>query len=201
MKTLTVDSWVENPMAGQRTRLIRLPAESGGSSYEIEYFNKPFTGKIGQPVHFHLFYTERFEILSGKARYQLGKRELVAEAGTTVVLPPRIPHLHPWSDSAEELHVRQIVDSDPPDLAGLNACLNTGITFCGLARDGKVGENGLPGLLQAAVSARSTQPGTWSAELPLGVQRVLIGGLAVIGWLAGCRATYPDYGEVLGSAG
>src|SRR5690349_6916163 len=116
MAKVTVGSWVENALAGQRTRLIKLPAETGGCSYEIEYFNLPFTGRLGQPLHFHRSYTERFEIVSGKARYRLGDAELRAEAGNLVVLPPGIPHLHPWSDSNEELHVRQFVEANPPDL-------------------------------------------------------------------------------------
>ena len=42
-------------------------------------------------------------------------------------------------------------EADPLDLAGLNANINTGITNFGLARDGKVDKNGLPGILQQAV--------------------------------------------------
>jgi mannose-6-phosphate isomerase-like protein (cupin superfamily) len=196
VNNITVGSWVENPLAGQRTRIIHLPAETGGCTYEIEYFNQPYTGKFGQPLHFHRTYTEQFEILAGKARYRLGDEELSAETGSLVVLPPGIAHLHPWSDSDDELHVRQFVEANPPDLAGLNACLNTGITFSGLARDGKVDKNGLPGILQAAVSAKSTMPVTYSAGIPIGVQQVLIGLLAVVGGLAGYRATYPNYGQV-----
>jgi len=196
MDKLTVGTWIENPLTGQRNLLVRLPSETGGWSYVIEYINQPFTGKAGQPFHYHLTYTEKFEILSGRARYRLGNKERVAEAGSLVVLPPVIPHLHPWSDSNEDLHVRQTVEANPPDLAGLNACINTGITFCGLARDRRVGKNGLPGLLQLAVSARSTMPVTYSAGIPIGVQLFLFGILATMGEWRGYRATYARYGEV-----
>jgi hypothetical protein len=196
MLKLTVGSWVENPVMGQRTLIVRLPSESGGASYVLEYYNRPYTGKGAQPIHFHLTYTERFEILSGAAKYQLGKEEHRAEAGSLVVLPPRIAHLHPWSDSDEELHVRQTVEANPSDLTGLNACINTGITLCGLARDGKVGKDGLPSMLQLAVSAQSTMPVTYGAGMPTGVQRVLVGLLAVLGKTAGYRTSYPEYGEV-----
>lgn len=196
MLKVTNGSWIENPRFGQRLRVVKLPAETGGVSYEVEYFNQPFTGKGAQPIHFHRTYTERFEILSGKACYQLGDKIQSANQGEVVVLPPVIPHLHPWSDSAEELRVRQMVDANPPDLAGLNACLNTGITFYGLARDGKVDKNGLPSLFQLAVSAQSTMPGTWSPGLPIAIQHVLIGFLAWLGRMRGYRTSYPAYGEV-----
>ncbi len=196
MIKITNGSLIENPRFGQRLLVVRLPAETGGSSYEVEYYNQPFTGKGAQPIHFHLTYTERFEILSGKACYQLSKEIHSAGAGEVVVLPPGIPHLHPWSDSQDELHVRQIVNANPADLAGLNACLNTGITFYGLARDSKVGKNGFPGMLQLAVSAQSTMPVTWSPGLPTGVQGFLIGFLAWVGKVCGYRTSYPNYGEV-----
>jgi quercetin dioxygenase-like cupin family protein len=196
MKKILAGMWVENERMGQRTLVVRLPAETGGSSYVIEYFCQPFKGKGAQPIHYHLFYTEHFEILAGNARYQLGKQELTAPAGSRVTLPPGIPHLHPWSDSSEVLHVRQTVEANPPDLSGLNACINTGITLCGLAQDGKVGKDGLPGLLQLAVSAQSTFPGTYSPGLSISAQRVIVGLLALIGRTAGYRTSYPDYGAV-----
>ena len=92
--------------------------------------------------------------------------------------------------------MRQTVEANPPDLGGLNACINTGITLCGLAQDGKVGKNGLPGLLQLAVSAQSTFPGTYSPGLSVGAQRFIIALLAMVGKAAGRRASYPDYGMV-----
>ncbi|MGE5376310.1 MAG: hypothetical protein ACM3XO_14725, partial [Bacteroidota bacterium] len=56
-----------------------------------------------------------------------------------------------WRDSNEGLRVHIFREADPPDLAGLNANLNIGITSFGLAQDGKVARNGLPNLLQQAV--------------------------------------------------
>jgi len=69
MKKITAGMWVENQRMGQRTRVVNLPIETGGSSYVIEYFSQPYTGKGAQPIHYHLFYTEHFEILAGTARY------------------------------------------------------------------------------------------------------------------------------------
>jgi len=196
MKKITAGMWIENPVMGQRSMPIKLPAETGGRYFEMEYVCQPFTGKNAIPLHYHPTYTERFTIISGKARYQLGIEQGSAAPGDEIVFPPKIQHLHPWSDSDEELHVRLISEADPPDLAGLTANINTGITLFGLARDGKVGKDGLPGLLQQAVSGRSTLPGACPAGLTVGSARILLGSLALLGKMAGYRVTYPEYGEI-----
>jgi quercetin dioxygenase-like cupin family protein len=188
--------WIDNPAMGQRSMLVKLPSETGGRYFEMEYVCRPFTGKNAIPLHYHPTYTERFTILRGKARYVLGTEEGTAGPGDELVFPPLIPHLHPWSDSNEELRVRLVSEANPPDLAGLNANINTGITLFGLARDGKVGKDGLPGLLQQAVSGRSTLPGACPAGISIGIARILLGFLAAVGYIAGYRVTYPQYGEV-----
>jgi quercetin dioxygenase-like cupin family protein len=196
MKKMTAGTWIENPIVGQRVLLIKLPAETGGRYFEMEYDCQPFTGKGVLPLHYHPTYTERFDILAGKARYLLGKKEDTAGPGEQVIFPPKIQHLHPWSDSNEELRVRLVSEADPPDLAGLNAALNTGITLFGMARDGKVNKDGLPNPLQLIVSGNYTLPGACPPGLSVGAARVILAPLAMLGYLSGYRVTYPEYGEV-----
>jgi quercetin dioxygenase-like cupin family protein len=196
MKKITTGMWIENPVMGQRSMLMKLPAETGGRYFEMEYVCKPFTGKAAIPLHYHPTYTEKFNIVSGKARYQVGTEERTAGPGQEIIFPPGIQHLHPWSNSNEELHVRLISEANPPDLAGLNANINTGITLFGLAQAGKVGKDGLPGLLQQAVSGRATLPGACPAGLSIGSARIILGFLATLGQIAGYRVTYPEYGEI-----
>jgi quercetin dioxygenase-like cupin family protein len=196
MKKITAGTWLENTATGERSLLVKLPVESGGRSFEIEYVCKPFSGKNSIPAHYHQSYTERFEILSGRARYLVGKEEHTAGKGETVVLPPRIAHMHPWSDSNEELRVHMFSEADPPDLKGLNANINAAITQYGLARDGKVGKDGHAAFLQQAVSATSVLPGACPAGISIGAARVFLGFFAVLGRLAGYRVSYPEYGEV-----
>lgn len=196
VKKITAGQWVENPVMGQRSLLVKLPAETGGRYFKIEYICKPFAGKGAIPPHYHPTYVERFEILSGRARYRVGKDEHTANAGETVVLPPRIVHVHPWSDSNEELHVRMFSEADPPDLRGLNANLNAAITLYGLARDGKVNKDGVASFWQQAVSGYSILPGACLAGLSVPLARLLLGTLAMIGRAAGYRSSYPEYGEV-----
>ena len=87
-------------------------------------------------------------------------------------------------------------EADPPDLPGLNANINTGITNFGLSRDGKVNKNGLPNLLQQAVCGINNIPGAIPAGMAPRSAKIIIGLLAFIGRGLGYRATYPQYGEV-----
>lgn len=192
--------WFENPRLGQRVRFLTLPAETGGRGFTLEYVYQPFSGETAVPAHIHTRASETFEILSGAAKYRVGDKERSARAGDWIALPAAVPHVHPWSVSADELHVRQTTEVSPPDAEGLLASLQALVTLFGLAAAGKVNGKGLPNLLQLAVLIRSTMPGTYIAGIPITVQRLLFGGLARIGEAAGYRTAYPEYG-VLTAAG
>lgn len=186
--------WFENVPMGQRARLVVLPSETAGRSFVLEYINQPFTGQFAVPPHLHPTYSETFEIRSGHARYKVGGKEDTAGPGDRVVMPAGIPHVHPWSDSAEELHVRQTAIANPADLRGLTASLQGAITIFGLAGAGKVNRKGIPGLLQIAVIIRETMPATYLAGAPIPVQRILLSILAAVGRMAGYRNAYPEFG-------
>jgi quercetin dioxygenase-like cupin family protein len=190
------ETWFENPNVGQRSRIVTLPGETGGRQFVLEYINKPYAGEHAVPPHVHTGYLETFEILKGRARYRLGSETRTAVAGERVVMPPRVPHVHPWSDSAEELHVRQFADANPADLRGLNASLQAAITIQALAKAGRVNAKGLPNLLQLGVLIETTMPATYLAGPPIAMQRVLFGALGWLGRVAGYKTAYPEYGVI-----
>jgi mannose-6-phosphate isomerase-like protein (cupin superfamily) len=188
--------WFENPHAGQRSRIVTLPGETGGRQFVLEYINRPFGGEHAVPAHMHTAYAEVFEILEGRARYRLGSETKTAVAGERVTMPPRIPHVHPWSDSRVELRVRQVAYANPPDVRGLNASLQAAITIQGLAKAGHVNAKGLPNLLQLGVLIETTMPATYLAGPPIALQRALFGTLGWMGRLAGYKTAYPEYGVI-----
>ena len=194
MSTALHQIWFENPRQGQRVRFLTLPAETGGRGFTLEYVYRPFTGESAVPAHIHTAAVETFEILSGEARYRVGRLEESARKGDRLILPAGVSHVHPWSVSSEELHVRQTTEVNPPDSAGLVASLQALVTLFGLAGAGKVNRKGLPNLLQLAVLIRSTMPATYIAGIPIAVQRLLFGGLARIGEAVGYRTAYSEYG-------
>jgi mannose-6-phosphate isomerase-like protein (cupin superfamily) len=181
---------LENPVMGQRVVFCRTARDTGGAFLQVEYFNQPFTGKGSVPAHFHPTMTECFEILTGTARYRLDKDEREAKRGDVLTFPPRVPHLHPWSVSAEQLHVRQTTTPDQPNVAALEVSQAAVVTLFDLARDGKVNQHGVPNLLQLAVLVRSMMPYAYVDGMPIAVQEAVFGALAAIGRLAGYRATY-----------
>ncbi len=194
MTSTAPDFWFENPLMGHRARLLTLPSATGGRCFVLEYINRPFTGEHAVPPHQHPTYTETFEILAGRARYRLGREERSAEPGDRVVLPPRVPHVHPWSVSPEDLHVRQTAEAEPADVPGLNASLQAAITLFGLARAGRVNRKGLPNLLHLAVLAEATMPATYLAGPPIILQELLFRALAGMGRALGYRTAYPEFG-------
>jgi len=186
--------WFVNPRQGQRARLLTLPGETGGRGFVLEYVYRPMSGETAVPAHLHPRATETFEILSGRGRYRLGSTEGRLGPGEQIVMPAGVPHVHPWSDSAEELHVRQTAVVDPPDPDGLVASLQALVTLFGLAAAGKVNRQGLPNPLQLAVALHSTMPATYLASPPIPLQRFLVGALAGLGRVLGYRTAYPEYG-------
>lgn len=193
---MTVQPWLDNARAGYRVRLLTMPGETGGRSFDVEYILKPFAGKNALPTHRHPKYTEAFEIISGHAHYVVGGEERSAGPGDKFVLPANVMHLHPWSVSDEELHFRQTTTSDPADPKGMNATVQAAVTTRGLAAAGKVGKNGKPNILQLAVLAHATMPAAYIAGPPVAVQHILFALLAGIGRLLGYRVAYPEYGVV-----
>jgi mannose-6-phosphate isomerase-like protein (cupin superfamily) len=193
---MTPDQWFFNPITGMKMRMPVLPHETGGSGFVAEYSYGPHGGKEAFPPHLHPNTTETFEIISGTGRCLVGNEERPVKAGESIVLPPNVAHIHPWSDSDEPIVARQIAKCDPPDEAGMVAALQAAITIFGLANAGKAGPKGLPDTLQLAVLAHGTIPQTYLGSMPKGVQRVLTAGATVVAYAFGKRFAYPEYGVV-----
>jgi quercetin dioxygenase-like cupin family protein len=189
-------TWYVNERMGHRARILTLPSETGGRSFVLENVIRPFAGRYAVPEHLHPAMSETFEVLSGRGRYRLGTEERTIEAGERVLMPAGVRHVHPWSDSADELRVTQTGTAEPPDLRGMNASIQAIITIGGLATAGKVGRKGLPNVPQLAVLAREAMPATYVAGIPIPVQRALLAVLAGLGHAVGYRASYPEYGSL-----
>ena len=117
---------------------------------------------------------------------QVGEEHRSLEEGEEAVVPPGTPHRW-WNEAGEEAHV----------LVELRPALNSEIFFetvYGLARDGKSDENGVPNLLQQAVTLNGVNEGEiYLASPPIPVQKALLAALAPVGRLLGYRDHYPKY--------
>ncbi|HEX6383643.1 MAG TPA: cupin domain-containing protein, partial [Anaerolineae bacterium] len=177
------DQTIENPVTGQRMRFLTSARENGGTRWEVEWFVQLRQGKF-PPEHYHPVFSERFEILSGAARYRLDRQEYSARLGDVVTIPVGSRHMHPWSVSDEELHMRHVIELAPPDLKLLSAAEDFFDSLFALARDGKVNQDGLPNPLQFAVLALAASPLAYPAGMPMSAADILFAPLARLGsWL------------------
>ena len=136
--------------------------------------------------HVHPYIEERFEILSGTARFSMRGQQRDVGAGETVVIPAGTPHV--WGNPHDE-EVHLIIEFRPA--LRMEEWFET---FFGLQKDGKVNpKSGLPNPLQWAVISREYEDELYLASPPLLVQRVRFGLLALIGKLLGYKARYPKY--------
>jgi mannose-6-phosphate isomerase-like protein (cupin superfamily) len=180
---------IENPVTGQQIRFLTSAKENGGIRWEVEWLVKPHEGKFPSE-HYHPTFSERFESLSGAARFRLDGQEYPAQPGDVVNVPTGSRHLHPWSVSNEGLHMRHVIELAQPNLRLLSAAEDFFESLFALARDGKVGKDGLPSLLQFAVLAEAASPLAYPVGMPMGAVDIVFGGMARVGRWMGYPARY-----------
>jgi quercetin dioxygenase-like cupin family protein len=172
---------IYNPRQNDRVVFLQTARETDGQLLRLEMFASP--GAAAPPDHVHPRQEERFETVSGVLRARVGGEERSLGAGETMVVPPGTPHTW-WIDGQEDVHV----------LVEFRPALNTETffeTMYGLARDGKVGENGVPPFLQTAVISSAYE--IYLPRPPIAMQKALFALLVPVGKLMGYRPTYPEY--------
>lgn len=163
-----------HPISGDRLRYL----EVSGEEFRVEQFRMP--GKFSLESHYHKEQTEGFEVLAGKARYIANGKEGTLVAGESISFPPGTPHVNPWNDGTEELHIIQSM-RPAMDFAVVHKTLIVG------AGRGYVRPDGRTKLLAMAVVMGQAKGKTYSASLPEWLQRVAIAVLGPIGRLMGYR--------------
>jgi len=181
---------MENPVTGQQIRFLTSAKENGGTRWEVEWLVKPHEGKF-PAEHYHPTFAERFEILSGSGRYGVHGQEYPAQPGDVVNIPTGSRHLHPWSVSDDGLRMRHVIELPQPNPTLLSGAEDFFESLFALARDGKVGKDGLPNLLQFAVLAEAASPLAYPVGIPVRAVDSLFGGLARVGRWLGYPAHYP----------
>ena len=174
---------IYNPVQHDRVVFQKVAQETEGTSLRLELFVSP---RGGNPLHVHPRQEEYFKALSGTLGVQVGEEHRRFGEGEEAVVAPGTPHRW-WNDTDEEAHV----------LVELRPALNTETffeTIYGLARDGKTDENGVPNLLQQAVTLTGVNKGEiYLAWPPVPVQKVVLAALAPVGRLLGYKDHYPRY--------
>jgi mannose-6-phosphate isomerase-like protein (cupin superfamily) len=171
---------LNNPFTGERIIFEQTEQDTGGALVTFEHFMLPRTTPTF-PEHVQLNQEERFEIISGTARYRLAGVEGQARAGETVIVPPGAIHINCWNEGPEALKMHH---SFRPG-GGADIFFETIFT---LAMNGKTNARGEVNLLQLAVIGSEIKSQTFNAGIPIPLQRLALPVLAMIGRLLGYRA-------------
>jgi len=174
---------IYNPVQHDRVVYRKTAQDTEGALLRLELFVSP---RGSNPLHVHPLQEEYFKTVSGTLGVQVGEERRRLGEGEEAVVAPATPHRW-WNDADEEAHV----------LVELRPALNSEIFFetaYGLARDGKTDENGVPNLLQQAVTLNGVNKGEiYLAWPPTPVQKVFLAALAPVGRLLGYKDHYPRY--------
>jgi mannose-6-phosphate isomerase-like protein (cupin superfamily) len=185
---------IENPNTHSRTIVLETEAETGDRGWLLEH-HLPAHAASDVPEHIHMTWTETFEIISGRAIYLLNREKKTANAGDVIVMPPRVPHVHPWNAGDSELVYRQRDDFGGVDPGAVQDVLGVFATRAGLTRAGLCDKRGRPkNPLQLAVTLKLlTKHGGYDANAPLAAQNFIAGTLGTLGVLLGYTAVIDEY--------
>lgn len=139
------------------------------------------------PDHYHTMQDETFEVLSGQLTICKDGTTHILHAGEKMLLEKGIPHNH-FNDSDEVVVYRHTV-KPALDFDYLIENL-VGLMGDSKRKDGKLG------LTQQLVTLKYIDSKSFLADLPLGVQKLLMNTVAPVGRLLGYRAVYKKYSEV-----
>ncbi len=172
-----------HPLTGERIVWRTVARETQGARLTGDLYARP--GAAPAARHVHPLQEERFLVVQGVVRLDVGGSVSELVPGEVGVVPPGTPHT--WASVGEE-EAQVTVDFLP--------ALRSEVffeTFFGLAADGKTNAQGLPHLLQMAVLLREYAEELRLASPPAGVQRVVFTPLAALGRALGYRGWYPRY--------
>lgn len=171
---------LHNPMTGLTAHIVDAD-DPTGSRLVLEYSAPAGSPRRLVDPHIHLGWDERFDVISGRARYRVGKEEADLESGASVTLPAGQVHEHPWNVGEDTLRVRQTSTLHAPDPAAIGDTVRAFAMMFWLIQQGKVDRRGNPNPLQGALILQSLmRHGGYQAGLPPALQRPLIRLLAAV---------------------
>jgi quercetin dioxygenase-like cupin family protein len=139
------------------------------------------------PRHYHTLQEETFEVISGKLTIWLDGTTRILSAGEKISLLKGVPHNHFNNEDKEVSYIHTVAPALDFDYLIEN--------LVGLAADGK-SKNGKYGLIQELVTLKYLDSKSYLAEIPAGLQTLLMNLIAPIGRLFGYRAVYKKYSGI-----
>jgi quercetin dioxygenase-like cupin family protein len=171
-----------NPISGDSYEFLETANDTNGERISIKMILKT-KGKL-VPNHFHVLQDETFEVLEGKLTIWFNDKIQILNTGERITLPKGKAHNH-YNDSDEPVTLIQTV-TPALDFEYLMENL------IGLASDGRM-KNGKAGLLQELAILKYLDSKSYLADMPVGIQKVLMNTIAPISRVFGYRAIYKKY--------
>lgn len=139
------------------------------------------------PNHIHVLQDETFEVIAGELTIWIDGKTTTLSAGEKLTLPKGKAHNHYNAGDVAVKYKHHVSPALDFDYLIEN--------LVGLAADGK-SKNGKYGLVQELVALRYLDSKTFLADIPVGIQKVLMHTIAPIGRLFGYRAIYRKYSDI-----
>lgn len=166
---ITPGQTLENPVTGERFTFTHTAASTGGELLAFDFALRP-GGAVPMP-HVHPIQTERFEVVSGRMRFMVGWRTVMAGPGDVVEVAPGVAHS--FANAGEE-QARLRVEVRP--------ALQMEEMFAdviALAQAGRMTKRGLPrNPFRLAMLARRYDREAHAPLMSLRVQRALLAPFA-----------------------
>src|SRR5262245_28960182 len=161
--TITPGQTLENPVTGERFTFTHTAATTDGELLAFDFALRP-GGAVPMP-HVHPIQTERFEVVTGRMRFRVGLRTVIAEPGDVVEVDPGVMHsfANAGDDEAQlRIEVRPALDMEQMFAEVVQ-----------MAQAGRMGRRGLPRSPFALASlARRYARVAHAPLLTAGLQRV-----------------------------
>jgi Cupin domain len=165
---------IDNPVTGQVMSFVHCDAEVD----ELEGWFRP--GGFAGPLHVHPRQDELFEVVSGRAGFEVHGERTERGPGQSIEVRRGAAHTF-WNAGEEELHVRMRF---MPGLPSTRAFYRF---FFELGRTGRLDDRGNPPLLVVAAAIPHFGEHVRLASPPWALQRVVLTALRPIAALAGIQ--------------
>ena len=175
---------IENPVTGERLTFLATAEQTGGDLLKVK--SELPAGSPGVPMHYHLAFTERFEVLDGRLDMRIGskKNHIVLTAGQSAFAPLYTPHRF-WNGSDEPV----VFVGEIRPARKMERSLRVAH---GLARDGKTNKKGVPtNPFELALLYELSE--SFIVGMPLFLQKGVFGALAKVARWRGYDPEFTRY--------
>lgn len=176
---------ITNPTNGDSYTFLETATDTKGERVTMQATIKS-RGQL-VPKHYHVLQDETFEVISGELTVFFEGQTRKIGAGEKIKFPNNIPHNHYNDDENPVVYIHSVTPALDFDYLIEN--------LVGLAADGK-SKNGKYGLVQELVSLKYLDSKSYLADIPMGVQNILMNTVAPVARLFGYRAIYPKYSGI-----